>query len=319
MTEGRVSPRITGSIEETLRAELAHGDVILATAQPILRHLLANDDHALFNDEVIARVRGMMLHLARQLLLHAARADGAEDADAYATDREDALSQLLLEDAAFLGHAHALTIEAQLAGRLQARSGIDPVLTPLLQHVAAATEDGLAGAAMHVIAAQARFMQHVSRSELPLSELPAELFHAAGEALRSADIVMADIAQTTIQNLKAEFDEGKRRVGLISRLLVTLDKDARSALAIDHSGLAIFASALAMASGQPRDTVVLSLGENQFARLALSLSASGLSAAEVAKQFLFLHPNTTLPEGFDTLRRDQAASLLAASDPGALI
>ena len=32
------------SVEEMLRGELAQGDVILATARPILRHLLANDD-----------------------------------------------------------------------------------------------------------------------------------------------------------------------------------------------------------------------------------------------------------------------------------
>ena len=47
------------SVEQVLREELTRGDAILASARPILRHLLANDDHALFSDEMIARIRGM--------------------------------------------------------------------------------------------------------------------------------------------------------------------------------------------------------------------------------------------------------------------
>ena len=72
-----------------------------------------------------------------------------------------------------------------------------------------------------------------------------------------------------------------------------------------------------MASEQERDVVILSLGENQCARLALSLRAAGLGQSAVEEQFIYLHPDITLPVGFDALRADQAASLLNAASADA--
>ena len=67
------------TVEATLRDELAQGDAVLSTATPILRHLLANEEQALFGDEVIARVRGMLADLARQMLYAQAEAARASD------------------------------------------------------------------------------------------------------------------------------------------------------------------------------------------------------------------------------------------------
>ncbi len=301
------------SVEKMLSAELAQGDVILATAQPILRHLLANDEHALFSDEVIAKIRGMMVHLARQLLLALAQDANVEDCDAFVQEREEALAVVLLEDTAFLGHAHALTIEAQLADRLQQRSGIDPVLSPLLQELAASEDQSLAAAAMRCVAAQARFMQNQRRMELPLKELPAELFHTATKLLRTHGTDFPEVAESLRDRLRDEYDESARRIGQVTRLLIAMGPKAKRALAVDHAGLAVFSTALSMASGQERDVVVLSLGENQCARLALSLRAAGLGQSAVEEQFLYLHPDITLPEGFDAVRVDRAAALLAAA------
>jgi hypothetical protein len=89
------------------------------------------------------------------------------------------------------------------------------------------------------------------------------------------------------------------------------------ALAISHAGLPIFATALAMASHQERDLVVLSFADRQFARLALALRAAGLKQEHVEEQFLYLHPEIALPDGFETVRSDRAAALLAASHPEA--
>jgi hypothetical protein len=88
---------------------------------------------------------------------------------------------------------------------------------------------------------------------------------------------------------------------------------APRALDIDRAGLAIFATALAMASGQPRDRTVLSFSERQYARLALALRAAGLKLPAVAAQFLYLHPEVELPEGFDGLSADRAAALLSSA------
>ena len=52
MMAGTLAEPTLESVETVLREELAQGDGMLATATPILRHLLVNDDQALFSDEV---------------------------------------------------------------------------------------------------------------------------------------------------------------------------------------------------------------------------------------------------------------------------
>ena len=64
---------------------------------------------------------------------------------------------------------------------------------------------------------------------------------------------------------------------------------------------------------------MLSFADRQFARLALGLRAAGLKQQAVEEHFLYLHPQVALPDGFDTLRPDRAAALLASSRPEAAI
>jgi hypothetical protein len=304
------------AVELLLRDELGRGDAKIATSRPILRHLLANDDHTLFSDEMVARIRGMMNHIASQLLFAQGAAADALDRARYAADRQDDLAQALFEDTDFLAHAHALTLEAQLTERLQARSGIDSVLTPLVQELAAAREMDVAGVAMAVLAAQARFMQHHRRMELPLGELPGDLLHKALLLMRlqAGDERAADQAERQLRDI---YEEGAGRLGLLARLVMAMGQKAVRALAIDHAGLAIFSTALAMASAQSRDLTVLSFADRQFARLALALRAAGLKQQAVEEQFLYLHPEIALPDGFEMLRADRAAALLADSRPEA--
>src|SRR5690606_40685800 len=62
---------------------------------------------------IFARIRGMMLDVAAQLLFAEAEAREAPDCAAFVGARQDDLAQLLFEDAAFLAHAHAVALEAQ--------------------------------------------------------------------------------------------------------------------------------------------------------------------------------------------------------------
>lgn len=306
------------SVEKVLCDELVRGDAVIASARPILRHLLTSDDSGLFSDEMIARVRGMVFDVAEQLLLAQAAAADARDRPAYAARRHDGLAQALFGDPAFVGHAHALTLEAQLHEQLQGRCGIDPVLTPLVEELVAARDAGTAGLAMAVLAAQARFQQHCRRMELPLRELPGELFHRALVLLREHAAADDDPAADRAESqLRAEYDEGSGRLGLIGRLLAGMGPEAGRALGLAHAGLAIFATALSMASGQDRDLVTLSFADPHGARLALALRAAGLGQQAAAEQLLFLHPGIALPGGFEQLRSDRAVALLAAAQPGA--
>lgn len=312
MHDGDMTELSPEAVEQVLREELAQGDVAIASTRPTLRHLLVSEEQGLFSDEVVARIRGMLIDVASQLLEAHAVAAGQPGRMAFVSARVDALAALLFADGAFLAHAHALALEAQLLARVHARSGIDPVLSPLVQELAAGKDPAAAGLAMNVLAAQARFVQYHRRMELPLRDLPAELFHKSLLALREQAEPADDAARRAEEHLRGQYQEGAGRLALIARLVTGMGRRATRALAIDHAGLSIFATALAMASGQDRDLAVLSLNGRQFARLALSLRAAGLAPTAVATQFAYLHPEIALPEGFELLRADSAAALLTA-------
>lgn len=302
------------SVERLLRDELAQGDAALSSAAPILRHLLVSEDQALFSDEVVARVRGMLTDVARQLLQAQIEAAQIADGATFLAEREGTLAEALVSEPAFLRHVHALTLEAQLTLRLQGRGNADPVLSPLLQELVAALDETTAGIAMATLAAQARFIQHHRRMSLSLGELPAELFHTALLLFRSHN-GDSDDAATAERALRQAYDESHGRLALLSRLVMRMGRHAPRALEVEHSGVAIFATALAVASGQERTLAVLSFTDRQYARLALGLRAAGLSQSAIEKQFICLHPDIVLPAGFEMLDSDRAGLLLSTSVP----
>ena len=186
---------------------------------------------------------------------------------------EDALAEALVSEPALLRHVHALTLEAQVTLRLHATGNIDPVLSPLLQDLIAAKDDVVAGVAMATLAAQARFVQHYRRMELPLGELPAELFHRALLLFRShAD---CDDAAAAEHALRQSYEERHGRLGLLSRLVMRMGLDASHALDAGHAGVAIFATALAMAQSPPFGAEAMS---SSAARSSLSISKPSGSA-----------------------------------------
>lgn len=315
MTAATLAGPTLESVEARLCDELAQSDAMLATATPILRHLLVNEDQALFSDEVVARVRGMLADVARQLLHAQSETAGITDRAGFIDEREVGLIEVLANDAAILAHVHALTIEARLTLQLQTRCNVDPVLSPVLQQLVASRDDVVAASAMAVLAAQARFIQHHRRMALPLAELPGDLFDTALLALRTNAGDREGTAVAAERGLRDAFDEGRGRLALISRLVTRMGRSAARALEIDHAGLALFATALGMASGQARDQTVLSFSERQFARLALAMRAAGLKQSAVAEQFVYLHPDIEPPLGLDLLSAERAAILLSAAGP----
>jgi hypothetical protein len=312
MIEAGMTQASEPPVEDVLRDELAHGDVVLDTIGPILGHLLANHDHSLFSDEIVSRVRGMIADLARQLLEAQANDQTETEPQEFAGRHAERLAEALTAAPEIRGHCHALALEWQLAIRLEARSGIDPVLSPLIQALVASDDTATASAAMALLAAQARFMQRQRRMELPLSELPADLFHLALTSWREhagdEDGTAIDRAEA---RLRADYDESASRIGLLSRLVMAMGGGARAALSVSHAGVALFLSTLAIASNQQRDLAVISTNDRQLARLALALRTAGLKPKEVEEQFAYLHPEVSLPGGFETLRADRAAAMLS--------
>ncbi|WP_340587604.1 hypothetical protein [Erythrobacter alti] len=310
MSEYGQSDASADAVGDMLRAELAHGDAVLATTGPIIRHLLLNDDHTLFNDQVIAHIRGMTANIARQLIFAVVEQDGAQ-ADNFIGQRTNMLAAKLLDEAEFLSHLHALAIETLVSERLSQRIGIDPVRSPFLQELAVSSEQQISATAMRTIAAQARFVQQGHRMELAITELPQELFDLALSALidglaREKDAVAAASAQ-----LREYYDPSQRRAQHFATLVGMMEANATEALEIDRAGLAFFSSTLSLLSDQPRDFTILSLGEKQSLRLAVELCSAGLEKSLVEEQLHYLHPDLALPEGFENLTADDAMALLA--------
>ena len=80
-----------------------------------------------------------------------------------------------------------------------------------------------------------------------------------------------------------------------------------------EAGVALFLSALALRSGQPRDIVAVSTNVRQQARLALGLRAAGLKPQDIEAQLLRLHPESMPPGGLADIGTREALDLLTRS------
>lgn len=299
------------AVEAILRDELARENRALHGVVPVLRHLLVSDSHALVSDAIVARVRGMVIDCAAQLMTAMEGRDPATRSPATADPATlDDWAEALMKDEPLLAFCHALANESLLAERFQQRHAIDPVLSPLLQELIASDVSAISALAMSTLAAQSRFIQSQRRMELPLGELPAEMFHTvvALGINRATD----EIAQAGLDRLQRSYDEAASRLGLLARLVAAMRRGAMAALAIDHAGMALFVSALAVLTRQPREAGVLACHEGQGARLALSLRAAGLSLPVIERQFLLAEPAGRMPRAIPSLTAERAAALLGA-------
>lgn len=312
MTEGFALANDPAAADKALRADLARGDAVLDSLGPILRHLLGNTDSSLFGDEIIAVMRGMIADLVRQLVGRVAVAVG-QGLDpvvlASLTDKLSANVDILI-------HIHSLAIEAQLAGRLEHRLGLDPVLSPLLRELIASDDQEMSALAMKLLAAQARFIQQCRRMQLALAELPAELVHQALALLREAfghDPQAKDTVRVVEAELRSGYDESRGRLSLIAQVIDRLGGGVTAALSLPHAGLAIFLTAIAEASSRDRDGAVALTSESQIVRLALALGSAGLKPASVVAQLEALHPDVVQQPYYHQLAIDHANRLLAGS------
>lgn len=300
---------------DALRQELARGDLALAGVAPVLSHLLASPGQALVSEDVLARMRGMLGDLARQLLDAQARAGKSQHGI-----RPEATTELagrLAASSIVVSHCYAIAMESQLGERLEQLTGIDQVLTPLLQELIASPDEHVAELAMATMSAQARFVQAQRRMDLPLGELPAELFHETLALARNTpETESAEAIERAEQQLRNDYDESRGRLALLARLVGGLAGGMRAALDLEHAGLALFATALARLSQQPRELAVLSCHERQQARLALALRAGALKHEEITRQFALIHHDFAMPGGLGDLSPDQARALLKGTAAG---
>ena len=285
----------------------------IANVVPILRHLLRSDDNSIFSDEIIARVRGMFLDVARQLVVALAEAAGHAEPEGWAHEAADELAHLLADNSAFLEHFHTLALEWQWTSRLERSRGLDPVLPPLLQSRMADTDAEVSAGAMGLLAAQARFCQNQRRMQLPLEELPGDLVHMALMTLRGhvgVDASSESYAVVAERSVRARIDETRSRLARMSSLLDSMGGEAGAALDLDKAGFAMFLTAFARGSGLSREAAIMATVDSQLPRLMLALRACGLSSTAVVATAQALHPDAVLPGGHAELTPAAAAALL---------
>ncbi len=300
--------------EEILSDALARGDSALASVAPVLGHLLENDDQSLFTDEIVARMRGMLQHLARQLLAAQGEAGGTPNPADFSECAFERLTRLLTGNAALRGHVHALALEYRLCDTLQVRMGLDAVVPPVLQAHIGASQPDPSSEAMGMLTAQARFCQQQRRMELPLAELPEELFQTVLQVWKgqSAEQEQAHVAAAQA-GLNDAFHAHESRLDLMKRFLASAKEYEAAALDVAHAGVPLFVTALARVTGQDRASAILALHDRRMMRLALLLRAAGASAATIERQLAWLHPDTVAPRGFDAIDAHQATLILAQS------
>jgi len=286
-----------------VKDELARGTRALRSVAPVIAHMLESDGAALVSDAVVARLRGMLSDIARQML------SALDHGESHAERFVDKIAG----DQALIDHLYALALEAHLTERLEARASMDPVLSPLLQELIASDTPTTAELAMNVLAAQSRFCQSQRRMELPIGELPPELFASVLAHLETSELGL-DTAQVAgaVSALRDSFDEGTARLGLLSRLALSLRGGAVAALDLSHAGFALFTSAIAALTDQDRDLAIFACHERQALRLAISLRAAGAEVEAIESQLALLGGTSALPSGIAAMSADRAQDLLAA-------
>lgn len=278
--------------EHPLRAALARGDRLAARSAPALHRLLEAEDRRLLDEAIVAQVGGLISDLATQLI----------DND------ERQVREALLALEPLRAHCHALALEWRLALRFEADRALDPVLSPVLQGCVMAGQPSTAPLAMAALAAQARFAQAQRRMQLPLGELPAEVFHATLLATRA---VLPESFVDQEHRLRADFDEGAGRLAVLARLASEAEASNAQLLAVEEAGVALWLSALALQAGQSRDDTARAAADARSGRLLLTLRAAGLAPGEAERQALLIEPDAILPRGLHDIGTREAAQWLA--------
>ena len=290
--------------DESLRHLLTHGERTRLGLPQQLRHRIGFADPSLFDDELIARTRGLLVHLTAQVAGNRSHSGTVRHREA-----RDAILRALFDHPAMLAHCHGLALEYRLTRRLAEENGIDPVLPPILQELIASPIEATSRLASGVLASQTRFLSNMERMQLPLRQLPGELLHdifAIGRE-RLGEPILADAVE---QAVRTSYDEGATRIALLGRLVSAPDYPQTRGWQLPEAGLAPFLASLAEAGGIGMHEAALLTTESQAARLALMMRTLNCNPGSINRNLYILHEDIALPL-ISGLEPDTASSLLA--------
>lgn len=295
MTEAPLSSRPAAGPVPDAPAALREADRRLASAGRLVAQRVIHGPSRLIDDETMARVGGLLADLAAQAL-------AGQEHD-QATIRN--LAAMLASEPAILLHCHALVIEWRLAAAARTDAVLPPILREALER--GGEPDEVALIAPDVVAALTRVDQALGRMTLPWSELPGDLQHLA-LGLRNA--LLAEIGLDAGAIRPAAMGEG--RLALLARLPGVMGARAPEALDWGRAGVALFLTAMALATGAPRELVTIATAEDDPVRLALLLRAAGLGRSAAIAQLLLIRPDAD-PALVDAVADRAAAEALLSA------
>lgn len=293
--------------EAAMRELLAQGEQTRRSLPQQLRHRIGFADPSLFDDELIARTRGLLVHLTAQIT--GGRPVGSGTADHLKA--RDAILRALFDHPAMLAHCHALALEYRLTRRFGEQADIDPVLPPILQEMIASPNEATSRLAAAVLAAQTRFLNNMERMQLPLRQLPGELLHdvfAIGRQWLGEPI----IADAVEQAVRTSYDEGATRVALLGRLVNTAEYPQARGWQLQESGAPLFLASLALGAGLSLHEAALLTTESQIVRFALTMRALRYNPGAINRNLYILHDEVALPL-IAGMEPDAASTILVSS------
>jgi len=296
------------SVEATMLNQLSRANRALGGVFAVIAHKLESPCETLVSDAIVARLRGMLDHIAKQILTAASTGSPERHPDQADID---ALTESLANNSALLSHLYGLAMEGHLTERLERQSALDPVLSPLLQDLIGSERPSIAGLAMEFLATQSRFIQTQRRMQSSIRELPVDLFaDLIGEAADGIADIGPEFSAGGLASLQRGYDEGATRLGLLSRIMDSVGDASEQALELDRAGFALFVSGLAAQTEQARELAVLACHERPAIRLALSLRAVGLDQQRIENQLLILDRADRSLDGIGKIAPERSAFLL---------
>ena len=265
------------------------------------------------SDETDARIYGMVRDVARQIAIAELAAEGHRGIAKADQDRTEKLASDLFRVPEFIEFCFGQACEWRLSEDRTRPHGEDGINSPLLQALIASENARVAQTAMMTLAAQARFVRAKGRMALPVAELPAQLFVQVLECWKaSSHPRRSDSAVRTEAKLRNAFDEGRRRLTLLSRLVAGLRDTAITLPRFDQMGIALFFSALATRTGYPRTELLVFANGYRTRQFCLALRAAGLDRNQILDTFEHLALATYGLADAMEIGSEEARSLLAA-------
>lgn len=261
-------------------------------------------DRGLFNDELIARSRGLLLHLAQQL----AGAELGQVAGEAPTNSTDAILAALMTEPRLLAYCHALCLEYQLTTRLAREADLDPLLPRLLQEMIASTDEITSNNAASCLAAQMRHLGALERMRLPLEQLPADLLRVALAIGRTASAT-PEIADAVEQGVRTRYHEEATRHALFKHLVNRPEYPDKRGWQLEKAGTGLFLAAFAERAELEWVDAASLLPEGQQASFALEALSSGCTRKALSRNLILLHNQAAMP----------VISVLASAGPAQLL